>query len=96
MQTTPKRTTGWVVMETLRGYGIDTVFGIPGTHNLEFYRPLGELGIRPVTTRHEQGARCRRLVAADRQTRRGHHDERPRPAERPLHGEAPPTASHAP
>lgn len=56
MQTTPKRTTGWVVMETLRGYGVDTVFGIPGTHNLEFYRPLGELGIRPVTTRHEQGA----------------------------------------
>ncbi|QIK64068.1 thiamine pyrophosphate-binding protein [Leucobacter viscericola] len=56
MQTTPKRTTGWVVMETLRGYGIDTVFGIPGTHNLEFYRPLTSLGIRPVTTRHEQGA----------------------------------------
>ncbi|MCW2288639.1 acetolactate synthase-1/2/3 large subunit [Leucobacter luti] len=56
MQTTPKRTTGWVVMETLRGYGIDTVFGIPGTHNLEFYRPLGALGIRPVTARHEQGA----------------------------------------
>ena len=56
METTPKRTTGWVVMEALRAYGIDTVFGIPGTHNLEFYRPLGALGIRPVTTRHEQGA----------------------------------------
>lgn len=56
METIPKRTTGWVVMEALRGYGIDTVFGIPGTHNLEFYRPLGALGIRPVTTRHEQGA----------------------------------------
>ena len=56
METTPKRTTGWVVMETLRGYGVDTVFGIPGTHNLELYRPLGALGIRPVTTRHEQGA----------------------------------------
>lgn len=56
MNTTPKRTTGWVIMETLRGYGIDTVFGIPGTHNLEFYRPLDALGIRPVTTRHEQGA----------------------------------------
>ncbi|MBL3698725.1 thiamine pyrophosphate-dependent enzyme [Leucobacter luti] len=56
MQTTPKRTTGWVVIETLRGYGIDTVFGIPGTHNLEFYRPLDALGVRPVTTRHEQGA----------------------------------------
>ncbi|MBK0418245.1 thiamine pyrophosphate-binding protein [Leucobacter sp. CSA1] len=56
METTPKRTTGWVVMEALRGYGVDTVFGIPGTHNLEFYRPLGALGIRPVTARHEQGA----------------------------------------
>ncbi|MFC4137851.1 thiamine pyrophosphate-dependent enzyme [Microbacterium sp. GCM10011525] len=56
MQTVAKRTTGWVVMEALRGYGIDTVFGIPGTHNLEFYRPLPSLGIRPVTTRHEQGA----------------------------------------
>src|SRR5699024_7572784 len=49
-------TTGWVVIETLNKYGVDTVFGIPGTHNLEFYRPLSELGIRPVTTRHEQGA----------------------------------------
>ncbi|WP_308162435.1 MULTISPECIES: thiamine pyrophosphate-dependent enzyme [unclassified Microbacterium] len=56
MQTRTERTTGWVVMETLRGYGIDTIFGIPGTHNLEFYRPLTALGIRPVTTRHEQGA----------------------------------------
>ncbi|RGE24184.1 thiamine pyrophosphate-binding protein [Leucobacter sp. wl10] len=56
MQTTRRRTTGWVIVETLRRYGIDTVFGIPGTHNLEFYRPLEELGIRPVTSRHEQGA----------------------------------------
>ncbi|GAB3555982.1 thiamine pyrophosphate-binding protein [Spelaeicoccus albus] len=56
METTPKRTTGWAVIETLRNYGIDTVFGIPGTHNLELYRPLTPLGIRPVTTRHEQGA----------------------------------------
>jgi len=56
MQTEFTRTTGWVIMQTLRGYGIDAVFGIPGTHNLEFYRPLTHLGIRPVTTRHEQGA----------------------------------------
>ncbi|WP_129359555.1 thiamine pyrophosphate-binding protein [Rothia uropygioeca] len=56
METQKKRTTGWAVMEMLRGYGIDTVFGIPGTHNLEFYRPLTDLGIRAVTTRHEQGA----------------------------------------
>jgi len=56
VQTTQRITTGWVVIETLANYGIDTVFGIPGTHNLEFYRPLNALGIRPVTTRHEQGA----------------------------------------
>ncbi|NDU79385.1 thiamine pyrophosphate-binding protein, partial [Actinomadura sp. DSM 109109] len=31
-------------------------FGIPGTHNLEFYRHLRALGIHAVTTRHEQGA----------------------------------------
>ncbi|WP_348789487.1 thiamine pyrophosphate-binding protein [Leifsonia sp. NPDC080035] len=56
METRAARTTGWVVVETLRNYGIDTVFGIPGTHNLEFYRPLTALGVHPVTTRHEQGA----------------------------------------
>lgn len=55
-RTEPRRTTGWVLMETLRGYGVDAVFGIPGTHNIELYRPLRELGVRAVTTRHEQGA----------------------------------------
>lgn len=54
--TEKRRTTGWVIMETIRSYGVDTVFGIPGTHNLEFYRPLSTLSIRAVTTRHEQGA----------------------------------------
>lgn len=48
--------TGLAVMTTLRNYGIDTIFGIPGTHNLELYRHLTKLDIRPVTTRHEQGA----------------------------------------
>nr|WP_280801332.1 thiamine pyrophosphate-binding protein [Arthrobacter pigmenti] len=47
---------GGTVMTLLRGYGIDAIFGIPGTHNLEFYRHVGPLGIRAVTTRHEQGA----------------------------------------
>ncbi|MDR6611439.1 thiamine pyrophosphate-dependent enzyme [Leifsonia sp. 1010] len=55
-ETQARRTTGWAVIETLRGYGVDSVFGIPGTHNLEFYRPLTALGVHPVTTRHEQGA----------------------------------------
>lgn len=56
LKTEKRRTTGWVVMEALRSYGVDSVFGIPGTHNLEFFRPLEALGIRAVTTRHEQGA----------------------------------------
>ena len=47
---------GHAVLATVRNYGVDTVFGIPGTHNLEFYRSLPELGFRYVTTRHEQGA----------------------------------------
>ncbi|WP_427132062.1 thiamine pyrophosphate-binding protein [Pseudarthrobacter sp. S9] len=52
----PTRNVGLAVMTTLRSYGINTIFGIPGTHNLEFYRHLEPLGIHPVTTRHEQGA----------------------------------------
>lgn len=56
MQTLPKQTTGRHLLRTLRGYGVTTVFGIPGTHNIELYRPLDELGIRAVTARHEQGA----------------------------------------
>ncbi|WP_158865809.1 thiamine pyrophosphate-binding protein [Leifsonia sp. AG29] len=47
---------GLAVLQTIRAYGVDTVFGIPGTHNLEFYRHLPRLGIRAVTSRHEQGA----------------------------------------
>ncbi|WP_144793598.1 thiamine pyrophosphate-binding protein [Microbacterium paludicola] len=49
------------VMSLIAAYGVDTVFGIPGTHNIELYRPLQELGLRTVTTRHEQGA----VFAAD-------------------------------
>ncbi|MFD4959846.1 thiamine pyrophosphate-binding protein [Microbacterium sp. NPDC058389] len=49
-------TTGRAVLETIRAYGVTAVFGIPGTHNLELYRPLDDLGMRVVTTRHEQGA----------------------------------------
>lgn len=49
-------TAGRAVLETIRAYGVDAVFGIPGTHNLELYRPLADLGIRAVTNRHEQGS----------------------------------------
>ncbi|MFI9630349.1 thiamine pyrophosphate-binding protein [Streptomyces sp. NPDC052042] len=48
--------TGLAVLSLIRAYGVDTVFGIPGTHNVEFYRHLRRLGMRAVTTRHEQGA----------------------------------------
>jgi acetolactate synthase-1/2/3 large subunit len=49
-------TAGRAVLETIRNYGVSAVFGIPGTHNLEFYRPLADLGFRVVTNRHEQGS----------------------------------------
>jgi thiamine pyrophosphate-dependent acetolactate synthase large subunit-like protein len=50
------RNGGAAVVETLAANGVDTVFGIPGTHNLELYRHLRAAGISPVTPRHEQGA----------------------------------------
>jgi thiamine pyrophosphate-dependent acetolactate synthase large subunit-like protein len=50
------RNGGAAVVETLAAHGVDTVFGIPGTHNLELYRHLRAAGVRPVTPRHEQGA----------------------------------------
>ena len=50
------RNGGRAVVATLAAHGVDTIFGIPGTHNLEFYRHLGEFGIRAITPRHEQGA----------------------------------------
>ncbi|TWF80923.1 acetolactate synthase-1/2/3 large subunit [Pseudonocardia hierapolitana] len=50
------RNGGSAVVETLAAHGVDTVFGIPGTHNLELYRHLAPCGIRAVTPRHEQGA----------------------------------------
>lgn len=47
---------GLAVISALAAHGVDTVFGIPGTHNLEFYRHLHRCGIRAITPRHEQGA----------------------------------------
>ncbi|WP_166973069.1 thiamine pyrophosphate-binding protein [Brevibacterium atlanticum] len=56
MTTEEFRNGGLAVVATLAAHGVDTIFGIPGTHNLEFYRHLPEFGIRAVTPRHEQGA----------------------------------------
>ncbi len=49
-------TCGEMLMEILQGYGVDTVFGIPGVHTLELYRGLQRADMRHVTPRHEQGA----------------------------------------
>ena len=50
------RNGGAAVVESLRANGVELIFGIPGTHNLELYRHLPAAGITAITTRHEQGA----------------------------------------
>jgi len=50
------RTLGVYLAELLEAYGVDTIFGIPGVHTVEFYRGLPLTKIRHVTPRHEQGA----------------------------------------
>lgn len=45
-----------IVVKTLETLGVDTLFGIPGIHNLDIYDALLESSIRHVTARHEQGA----------------------------------------
>ena len=49
-------TGGRAVAAALAAHGVELVWGIPGTHNLELYAGLGEAGIRHVSPRHEQGA----------------------------------------
>lgn len=47
---------GEAIVTHLKAQGIDTIFGIPGVHTVEFYRHLAAGGLRHVTPRHEQGA----------------------------------------
>jgi thiamine pyrophosphate-dependent acetolactate synthase large subunit-like protein len=51
-----KLTGGAALVWALSDHGVDIVFGIPGTHNLEIYAHLDAAGIRHVSPRHEQGA----------------------------------------
>ena len=53
---TAVRNGGAAVVAALSTEGVEVVFGIPGTHNLEIYRALAGSGIRHITPRHEQGA----------------------------------------
>lgn len=49
-------TGGEAVVASLAAHKVDTVFGIPGTHNLALFAAMPKYGIRNITTRHEQGA----------------------------------------
>ncbi|MEM7226797.1 MAG: 5-guanidino-2-oxopentanoate decarboxylase [Pseudomonadota bacterium] len=53
---TLERPVGGALVQLLKDYGVDTVFGIPGVHNNELYRGLLNSGLRHVLPRHEQGA----------------------------------------
>lgn len=48
--------TGEALVGLLEAYGVDTIFGIPGVHNVEMYRALPASRINHVLSRHEQGA----------------------------------------
>ncbi len=48
-------TNGQALMQLLQGYGIDTVFGMPGVHTLEYYRGIADTEMNHVMFRHEQG-----------------------------------------
>jgi thiamine pyrophosphate-dependent acetolactate synthase large subunit-like protein len=48
---------GGAIVEALKANGVDTVFGIPGVHNLDIYDVLFDSpGMNNILARHEQGA----------------------------------------
>ena len=49
-------TCGEATVRLLAKYGVDTVFGIPGVHTLDFCRGLDKGEVRHIQTRNEQGA----------------------------------------
>ena len=53
-----RMTGGQAVLEALLAQGIDTLFVLPGVQNDAFFNALHDAGqrMRPVVTRHEQGA----------------------------------------
>jgi thiamine pyrophosphate-dependent acetolactate synthase large subunit-like protein len=56
MTATGTTTGGRAVARALAAHGVEVVWGIPGTHNLELYAGLADAGIRHLSPRHEQGA----------------------------------------
>ena len=51
-----KQPLGAQISQMLKERGVDTIFGIPGVHNVELYRGIEQAGITHVLARHEQGA----------------------------------------
>ncbi|MFL4474085.1 thiamine pyrophosphate-binding protein [Paeniglutamicibacter sp. MACA_103] len=49
-------TGGQSLIAALAAHGVQTIFGIPGTHNLAAYAAMPAYGITHVSPRHEQGA----------------------------------------
>ena len=56
MSTRAEHSVGEALVGLLEAYGVDTIFGIPGVHNIEMYRALPRSKIRHILPRHEQGA----------------------------------------
>src|SRR5689334_12335962 len=56
LSATAVTTGGRAVARALAAHGVEVVWGIPGTHNLEIYAGLSAAGIRHLSPRHEQGA----------------------------------------
>ncbi|TJY66175.1 hypothetical protein E4J89_17505 [Arthrobacter sp. CAU 1506] len=52
---TRSATVAEAVLRRLKAFGVDTVFGIPGTHNLELFRAADLVGMQVITAHHEQG-----------------------------------------
>ncbi|MFP4300447.1 MAG: thiamine pyrophosphate-binding protein [Spirochaetaceae bacterium] len=51
-----KKTGARILVETLERLGVETIFGIPGIHNLHVYDELITSSLRHVTARNEAGA----------------------------------------
>ncbi len=56
MPNRPETSVGEALVGLLEAYGVDTIFGIPGVHNVEMYRALPRSKITHILSRHEQGA----------------------------------------
>jgi 5-guanidino-2-oxopentanoate decarboxylase len=56
MSKRPELSAGEALVGLLEAYGVDTIFGIPGVHNVEMYRALPRSRINHILTRHEQAA----------------------------------------